>query len=177
MRAGDPAVVLAPAKDERLHVAEATSRCPEAEHEVVVLGPARVAVAAGRLERVAAHRERGMRERALDEDVARRRLSCNEPVQPALVPAGAVANGLRREVLDAAAARDEILGVEDVHLRPQAIRERDVVGVEPRDDAPAGRRAGALERRDDAPGALADDAEAGIRPGVLRGDRPGPIPG
>src|SRR6476659_9265780 len=44
LRAGEPLRVVAPAVDERVHVAEPAAAFPDPENEVVVLGPALIAV-------------------------------------------------------------------------------------------------------------------------------------
>ena len=78
-----------------------------------------------------------MRERALDEDVARRGLRRDEAVEPALVAAGAVAHGRLGEVGNATAAGRELRVGERVHLGLEALGQGDVVAVHACDQPPA----------------------------------------
>ena len=161
IRARAARAMLAPAEHRRLHVPEERPGGPEAQDEVVVLGPAPVAVAAHGSEHVRPHRQRRVRQRALDEDVARGRLNGDEAVQPALVAAGTVSHGLLGEVGHPASAGGERAVGERVDLRGQALGERDVVAVHARDQPPR-RGPRPLERGDDADGLLQDDAETAV---------------
>jgi hypothetical protein len=119
---------------------------PQAEDEVVVLGPASVLIAAGALERLAPDDERRVRQRALDEHVSSRCLGGRERVDPVGVAPGAL--GRPREVLDAAAAGVKALVLDRAHLELEAPRKRDVVAVHARQELAAGVRARALRRGD-----------------------------
>jgi predicted RNA polymerase sigma factor len=161
---------VAPAQDDGLHVPEAGTAGPEAQDEIVVLRPARLAVAAGALDRFPADDERGVRERALDEDVSRRRLRGDERVQPCLVAAQPVGHPVFGDELDRAADRVEPLTLERVDLQAKAVWQRDVVRVHPGEDAAARPRPRPLERGDDPLTTLAQEPEARVPPRVRRRD-------
>src|SRR6478736_9168223 len=76
-RAGEPLRVVAPAVDERVHVAEPAAAFPDPENEVVVLGPALIAVG----DELGPGGQAGAGQRALDPEIAQRGLDGDERVQ------------------------------------------------------------------------------------------------
>jgi hypothetical protein len=129
--------VLAPAKHGLLHVSKAHALGPEAEDEVVVFGPAPVSIAAHRLERVPSDEQSRVRKRAFDEHVAGGLVRAHQPVDPALVAAGAGTHPLLGEVRNPAAAGRQSLVLQRVDLCIQPLRERDIVAVHAGEQTPA----------------------------------------
>ncbi len=168
--AGAAGGVLTPEKHDAFDVAKPPATRPETQDEVVVLRPAAVPVAADCGERVAADDERRVRQGAFDEHVARRGLRGHEAVDPALVPARALADRLLREVGDAAPAGGQLLVGEGGDLRFEPLRESDVVSVHPRDQAASGERAGPLERGHEPRALLPEHPEARVGARVLGRD-------
>lgn len=172
VRAGEPRGPISPVKQPLRHLGEARPRRPEAQHQVVVLGPFEVAVPAHVRDGVRPHEVRGGRERALDEDLPRDIVGAHRRVQPRLVAARAVADLAVREVRDhAAAERERGIGLHEGVLGAQALGLAHVVGVHAREVTPGRRGAPALESRDDARGILPQHTHTGIA-GTPTGEYP-----
>jgi len=84
--AAGPRRRIPPMQEDLGDLREARSAGEHPQPEVVVFGPARIEVPAGRLERLAAEDDRRVRDRTLHEDLARDLLVRRQAVQPALVP-------------------------------------------------------------------------------------------
>ncbi len=163
--AGEPLRVVAPAEDERLQVAEAAAALPDPQHEVVVLGPAAIAVG----EELGPRGEAGPGQRALDPDVAQRCLDGDEGVEPIGVrpqPVGGLG-----EVLDPAPDRVETLLLDRRNLELEPLRQRDVVGVHAGDQRRPRLHPRALGGGHHTRRLLAQDAKAGVGARVRLQDR------
>ena len=160
LRAREPARVVAPAVDERVHIAKPAPAFPDPENEVVVLGPALVAVG----DELGPGGQAGAGQRALDPEIVLRGLDGDERVQPVGVrahPAGGVG-----EVLDPAADRGEPFFLDRRHLQLEPLGQRHVVGVHPCKQRRARLAAGALGGGDHSGRLLVQNSEPRVAAGV-----------
>jgi len=156
--------MVTPVEDDVLDVAQPAAPRPEAQHEVVVLRPADLAVR----DRARAREERRMADRALDEQILADPLGGGQRVQPPLVAAQTV--GRLGEVPNPAAARLEALLSQRGQLQLEPPRPGDVVAAHRGQVCAPGLAAGALRRCDEPLRLLAHDAEAPVAPRPVLGD-------
>ncbi len=171
-RAPEPPRPVAPAEEAPRDDAELVPQIEHAEHEVVVLRPAGVTVARG-AQRLGAHHEGRVRERALDEGLGAHSLGRVDGVEPALVGAEPVRQaGAREEAHVAADGGQAGRRVERAELQAEPLAVHEVVGVHARDDAAPAMLQARVQRRDQAPVGRGHDPEARVTDREALGDGP-----